>query len=54
MWTREPSAIDAISLAETAPSECVFVAAGEARKRELQERYGFRVLDAASPGGVDA
>ena len=46
--------LDAATGETIATAEGLFVAAGEARKRELQERYGFRVLDAASPGGVDA
>jgi hypothetical protein len=39
--------VDGASGAELATAQGVYFAAGEARKSELRERYGFRVVDAA-------
>ncbi len=36
-----------------ATAEAVYVAADEQRKRELQERYGYRVRAAREPSGAD-
>jgi acyl-coenzyme A thioesterase PaaI-like protein len=48
------------TLVDTATGEVLatatgtYVAAAEIRKRELRERYGFRVVEGASPDSVDA
>ncbi|MDQ2966265.1 MAG: PaaI family thioesterase [Chloroflexota bacterium] len=47
--------VDAESGIELARSEGVYVAAGDARKKELRERYGFRLVNRArndTPGSV--
>jgi acyl-coenzyme A thioesterase PaaI-like protein len=49
--------VDSASGEELATAEGVYFAAGEGRKKELRERYGFRLVEGASidtPASVDS
>jgi hypothetical protein len=44
--------VDASDGTELATATATYLAADEARKNELRERYGFRRLDSATPDPV--
>ncbi len=48
-WSRPPARIVDADGTVLATAEAVYVAADEARKRELQERYGYRIRLRARP-----